>query len=264
MSPVILERDDRRVLGAIRFVDAVVGTPLDRRFRIERAPLSQHADVLRNRSGFYVVTSTPTLLAHTDAFRTPPPTPGNGTVTLAMTVHDVERRYLPRRFTIRLPRDPSAGNAFLPSSLFQPVTVELFPSPTAPLQPGWAAIRVSVARAGGGAPLPFTYLRVRATQDDRLLARGVTDERGEALLAVTGIPVTSWGSGAGPVTATRLDARLVAYFDRDAFDEAAGIYPDPDSLEANHETLPRSEDVDLELVSGRTAFVRRVDIIVPP
>ena len=112
----------------------------------------------------------------------------------------------------------------------------------------WAAIRVSVVSQGTGQPLNGALLRV--TRDTaagtELLGRGLSDERGEALVAISGIPVTTWGDDdTGQVMITEIDATLEAVFDPNA-----GAIVDPDSLEANRSNLP-SAGVAILIASGR-------------
>lgn len=257
---------DMRVLGAIRFVDAIVGTPI-------LDPLVVTADdgvrIIRNRSGLYVIAEAPGAAVYTATVRLPEPPapplpPPVASVTVTLSVVDPTGRYLPRRATIAVPRDPDPANAAQATSLFQALDRALFPSPTARAREGWATLRISVKRTGTDIGLPFAYLRVRRTSNDTLLARGMADERGEALVGVPGIPVTTWSSGSGgAVTTSSLDARLVAYFDAAAFDPATATYPDPDQLDASFATLPHSADVDLALTSGHEVTCR-IDVTLPP
>jgi hypothetical protein len=61
------------------------------------------------------------------------------------------------------------------------------------------------------------------------------------------------------VTTSTIHARVVAYFDRDAFDPTTGTYPDPDAFDSSFATLPHSSDVELDLASGREV-TRRIDV----
>ena len=61
--------------------------------------------IIRNRSGLYVVNRHGPLADHSTAFTAPPTTPPAGDLTLAVTLHDPSGFYLARTATIALPRD---------------------------------------------------------------------------------------------------------------------------------------------------------------
>lgn len=247
-----LEAVERRVLGAVRFLDATTLLPV-------RSPLAVGGDglrLLRNRQGLYVLVEAPGLAEHTVSFPAPPPNPGVGGLRAELSVSDPGGRYLPRGLTLRLPRDPDPEHAEQEGSLFRPVDVLLYPAPAASVAPGWAVIRATVVRAGTGAPLAGALLRVARKSDGLVLARALSDWRepvqGEALVAVPGVPITTWGDGKpnAPVLVNEVPVSLAAFFDP-AFDPAAGRAPDPDRLELLRAGLP-SAQVDLSLASGRT------------
>jgi hypothetical protein len=108
--------------------------------------------------------------------------------------------------------------------VFQPVVVRLFPSPAAPTAAGWAVVRAHVTSAGND--LESALVRVIRKSDHARLGTGLSDRRGEALVAVPGIPLVNWDQGAGPVIASQIDVTLET-----VFDPAAGSPPDPDDLE---------------------------------
>jgi len=236
MSAALL---DRRVLGGVRFVDAVTGLPVSRMLKVS-AP---NVRWIRNRSGDYVVALAPGLGAHTAAFVAPPAAPPLGNVAVAITVSDPLGEYLPRRAVVTLPRDPDPAHAAQGGSLFRPVGVPLYPAPVAPTAPGWAVVRVTVRGATPESRLPGALLRVVQDGTERVLARGLADARGEALVAVPGIPVTTFSAGPGPVLATQVAAHL------QVFAPAAGADPsDPDELE----TQPVLKSAPVQLASGRS------------
>jgi hypothetical protein len=231
------------VLGAVRFLDAVTGLrildPL-----VVSAPGVRW---LRNRLGYYVIADAPGLARATESFGEQPADVPVGSVPIALTVRDPGGRYLPRRGTLRLPRDPDPSRADEPESLFRPVDVRLFPAPAAGTAPGWALIRATVFAGQTDRGLPGALVRVLRQRDGRHLASGLSDRRGEALVAVPGIPVTTWEEGEGPVLATQVEVTLKAHFDPNAADP-----PDPDDLEARHLGLSASGDVNRSLASGQT------------
>jgi hypothetical protein len=223
---VIVERVDRRVLGAVRFVDVTTGLPVDVPLDVRSSGVSIRA----TPRGYYVIARAPGLDAHETAFAAPPNEPAAGAVAVELTVTDRRvRRFLARRCTVRLPRATDRASS---ASLFRAVDVTLFPSPAARTSPGWAVVRASLVDDATGAPVAGALVLVRRASDDEPLGRGLSDERGETLVGVAGIPVTTWGDDAGPVLATRVDATLAV-----AADRGSPAPPDPDDLEARLDDL---------------------------
>ena len=241
------EAVDRRVLGAVRFVDATTALPVAAPLRVATGG----ARLVRNRRNLFVVVDAPGLEEHTAAFLAPPAAPPPASVPVPLTVRDPERRYLARRATIHLPRDPDPAHADQPQSLFQPVDVPLYPAPGAPLAAGWAAVRAGGVAAGQDTPLAGALIRVLGTSDNSRLALGLTDDRGEALVPVASIPVTSWSTDDDDeVVTTAVDVTVQA-----VYDPAAPTVPDPDDLEARQELLPRVSQT-AQLAAGRVVMVR--------
>jgi hypothetical protein len=254
-----------RILGAIRFVDSISRSTVMSSLVVRGPGLR----VLRNLSGLYVIAEGPGTEVHTGTFELPRPPlppvpPAIGSVNVALTVIDPSGRYLARSATVAVPRDPDPVLHTQPSSLFRPFEVELFPSPTMPLGEGWATLRISVKRWGSEIGLPFAFVRVRRASDNAVLARGLADERGEALVGVPGIPITTWNAGSSStVTTSTVEARIAACFDPAAFEPTTDTYPDPGALEQAFSTLPHSSDLQLNLAAGRE-LARRIDVTVPP
>jgi hypothetical protein len=251
------ERVEQRVLGAVRWVDATTLTPLEE-------PITAEGDGVRlvpNRRGLHVIREWPPLAAHAEAFEAPPAVPPVGSLTLALTVRDPSGRYLPRRVRIALPRDPRPEHAAEPDSLFRPVDVAMFPSPSAPVGANWVELRVTVTETATGDALGGALLRV--VSEGQLLARGLTDWRGEALVPVAGVPVTTWSAEPGPVVVTEIVATLEAVFDpatgrrTPAAAVRAGQPPvvpplvDADAVDAARADLPRAARA-LLLAAGRS------------
>lgn len=241
-----LEQIETRVLGAVRFVDSTTGLRIT-------SPLSVRADGLsftRNRSGHYVIASAVGLEAHTKVFEKPPAEPELGKLTFNLTVDDPTRLYLSRQRTIKLPRDSDPKNAGNEDSLFKLIDVQLFPSSIAATGSGWAVIRASVVRKDTKDPLGAALIRVtkkngNAADETKPLGRGLTDKRGEALVTVPGIPITTFGEDEGAVTVKEIDVTITAFFDP----KATGI-PDPDDLETRRATLKNAK-IDIKLAPGR-------------
>lgn len=262
MSLVIreLERQERRVLGALRCVDATTGIAIADRLQVGLAG----ASMTRNRSGLYVIVSAVELPDHEPAFTEAPEDPDIGSVTLRGSVRDPSGRYLPRLISMDLPRDALPANADHANSLFMPIDVALYPSSIAPLGSNWSVLRVSVLEDASGDALGGALLRV--TQGTKVLARGLSDWRGEALVTVPGVPVTTWSDDPDAVVVNEINATLEVIFDA-----AAGTRVDmvavrggrpppvqplvnPDVLDDQRATLPHASRA-IVLAAGRTQTV---------
>ncbi len=245
-----LERAERRVLGALRCVDATTRVAIEQPILVEITHAKGGARVLRNRRGLYVISEAPTLEAHSAAFTQPPASPGNGARRFKATLRDPSSRYLPRLADLALPRDADPTHAEQPGSLFQPIEIALYPSSAAPVAANWAVLRVSLSDSGSGAALGGALLRV--SKDGAVLARGITDWRGEALLPVRGVPVTTWSDAPDAVVVSEIEVEVEAIFDpargtrvgaaavRNGRAPAAPPLVDPDKLEAQRATLPHT------------------------
>lgn len=186
-----IETDVRRVWGALRFVDAMSGHTIASPLRVDLPG----ARLQRNRSGFFVVTALDDLANrdarrdYENAFDPIPPAPA---LSLPGTVSDPAGRYLARRFTLDLPRSPLAAAPGATPALFDAAPVTLDPSSATSLLPTWAALRLSVRRTG--APAAQAVIRVQRAGSDAVLGRGMTDARGEALVAVVGVAQVTPGA----------------------------------------------------------------------
>jgi len=262
---VTRDPNDRRILCALRFVDAATRGTVSSNLRVS----AEGAKIVRNLSNLYVITEHRDASSYGATFELPEPPaapvpPAIGALPIVLTIVDPSGRYLPRTATVRVPRDPDPAHAHLATSVFQPVSIELFPSPTMPLADGWATVRVSVRRADTKAGLPFAFIRVLKADDDSVIGRAVADERGEALVAIPGIPVTMWNAAPdAAVTTSKVSAKLAACFDPAAFDATTNTFPDPRTLETAFDTFPRSLEVSLDLTSGKEV-ARRLDVTIPP
>ncbi|MEF8734507.1 MAG: hypothetical protein V5B40_22115 [Candidatus Accumulibacter meliphilus] len=199
-----LERLEWRVLGALRPVDGTTGIAL--RGRLEASAVG--ARIARNRSGLYVIHEWSRLATHAAAFDEPPALPAPGSEELAITLRDPGGHYLPRLASIALPRDPLAVGG---DSLFVAVDIPLYPSAAAGLGTNWTAVRASITDNADGAALGGALLRVLAGAT--VLARGMSDWRGEALVPVVGVPVTTWSEDEDEVVVTTIAATVEVFFD---------------------------------------------------
>ncbi len=255
-----LENVDRRILGAVRFTNAVDGSPVGGALEITAEPLAQGAvpapnsvfgvRVLRNRFGMHVLQSADGFDDYTDVFLPEPTAPPDGSQHARLRVKDPAGRFLPARFTVDLPRSLRQGGPTPP--IASPLLVPLLPAPAAPLADGWCVLRILVWRevsaptianpsATLNLPLPGALIVVwpatpeppgpatvplgSGLSDWRQRADGTVADAAEALVAVAGVPVTQWNPvGGGPVVSFAQPARLEVRFDP-AFDPGA-----PDAL----------------------------------
>jgi hypothetical protein len=248
MTPDLI---DTRVLGAVRFVDAATQGQISDGLAVA----STQGGLRRNRSGLWVIMTAAGLEAHTTAFDAPPAAPPVASVPMTLTVADQSGRYLPRASTLMLPRDPNPDNAGQATSLFQAVNVILYPSPGAPVSPGWAVIRGHVQNKVTHAPLAGALLRVLRSSDSVVLARGICDDRGEVLVVVPGIPVTTFNTGSGTPLSTQVDVSVEAMFDKDA-----GPVIDPEAVEAKA-GLPKASSAQKLSAGGELRLSMEITLV---
>jgi hypothetical protein len=242
-----LEHVDRRVLGALRFLDAATGRRIG-------APLRIAAPGVRlalNRMGDYVIFEAPGFEAYTAAFLDPPAV---ASARIEMTVEDPEGEYLPQRVAIDLPRNldrktpEDRDRADASDSVFRAIETPLYPAPAARVAPSWALVRATVLRQGTTETLAGALIRVLDRNNNAVMARGLSDGRGEALVAVPGIQVTNWNQAPGPGPVT---THQVAVTIETIFDPAARGFPNPRDLEDRRAQL-RTSSQNAQLASGQT------------
>lgn len=206
------ERLENRILGAIRWVDAVTGAPIP----LPLVARSASMRFTRNASGLAVITHADGLEDYPQTFDLDDLAPADvvtpGSLARAGEVLDPTGTYLPTRFTLALPRDPSPAvlppaNTRPANSLFTPIEVALLPSPAMRVPPGCAQVRVLIRDADGD-PIPNALARVVATADDAVLGCGLADARGEALVAILGLKHFAPGDSEAEVVSVETEARL--------------------------------------------------------
>jgi hypothetical protein len=261
---VKFERLERRVLGGVSFQDATT----DLRVRSPLAVEAPGVRFVRNRSGCYVIFAAPGFEAYTESFEEQPVEPDPRAVALEsvaieLKVRDPRRRYLPRRARIRLPLNPATKRPDQGRWLFDPVEVRIFPSPVAAVVPGWAIVRATVREEGKTDRLPWSLIRVLRDGNPKPVALGLADGRGEALVAVPGLPLQTADTGPGSVLTSEIPVSLEVIFDtslqkvRDPEDLEAlmeapdDFVPDPSVLEAGEPPQFRSSTTSDTLASGR-------------
>lgn len=258
-----LERNEHRVLGAIEVVDGTSGARVTQALQVSGG----EARIVRNRSGLYVVWGWSVLADHAGVFARPPAEPGIGSQELVLTLRDPAGAYLPRSAVMALPRNPAPDPASRahPDSLFRPLQVRMYRSTAAPLQGNWSRLDVNVAAAAGGDALGGALVEVRDSGGD-VLARGLTDWRGEAVVPVAGVPITTWSDDENAVVVSEVAATVHAFFvpalgTRTPAEDvhrgrapAAVLPPDPDRTAAHAQVLS-AQPVPIQLAARRARVV---------
>jgi hypothetical protein len=257
----VSESVERRYLGGVRFVDVSNGAPVT-------APLSvssAQADFFANRRGIHVIHSVPGLAAHQDSFAAPPAQPALGSVPVSGVVLDRHGTYLPRRFSLELPR---AAERDAQASLFEPIDFALYPAGCAVGERNWAIVRAAL-RAANDASVAVSgaLARVLRESDGQLLGQGMSELRfdarrpervrptaGELVIFVPGIPVTTWGDADEPAVVQEVAVRLEIVFDPNA-----GDIPDPDALSAL--PAPAQNRWTFKLATGRTHHAGQLAVV---
>lgn len=269
----VKEDREHRFLGAIRFLDNATGGTIRRPFSVEAKGLR----FVVNQSHLHIIVSAEGLEEHTSSFLAPPDQPAIGSKAFDVFVSDPLQEYLPRIKRIELPRNPDRTSE---NNLFKPIRVPMFSAASASLSPNWSILRISGVEVGSDKPeqaLKGCLLRVVRESDGRLLARGLTDHRGEALIVVPGIPLHSFVTdeeepgddgelhhadwlASGDIVEQQTSVKLEAVADR------ALPWPvDPEVLEKNrsqwlckvagHKDADLEDSMSLKLKTGRTETI---------
>jgi len=242
----MLDRLEQRVLGAIRLLDRATNNVILRPLNLS----SNDADFSRNRSNLYVITHANGLQHHVDEFEDAPNSPANESIEIDITIYDPLARYLPRVTRVLLPRNANPENADQDNSLFQPINIKLYASSNAPVLNNWSTVRASVFRneTEGRVAVQGALLRVVRVSNNEVLASSLSDERGEVLVIIPGVPITRFADeddDEDSVQVSELPVRLEVSY------SAASQWPlNPDILESSHsENLQLSQN--LSLRTGR-------------
>jgi hypothetical protein len=235
------ERLDSRFLVALRFLDGETAQPLTGPLTVS----GNGVQVVRNRSSLYALTEAPGFASYTSRFEAPPE-PAPAPASIPLTVVDPSGRHLPRSLSLELPRDASQEPEHPSRSVFVPVDVRMYLSPTARPAPGSAVVRLSL-RDDQDAPLARVVIRLRVTLPDKpaIEGLGLSDERGEVLLLVPRIPIIRWGQGeSDELIHTTFPATLES-----AFAPSGAGLPAPDMPAPSFTPLPQTLQVasDLEI-----------------
>lgn len=203
---------ESRAHGAVRWIDAVTRTPISRPLIVRSSTLR----FIRNLSGLAVITDATGLEAYAAAWDPallpPDDSPPLRSQRHEAVVEDPSGAYLPTRFEVHLPRDPSpevsGPDQQRPEhSVFTPLDVPLLPSPAARLAPGCAQVRVAISDEQGR-PRRNVLARVVHATSGTILGVGLSDSRGEALVAITGLRHFAPGETEAAVVRVETAARL--------------------------------------------------------
>lgn len=262
-----MENVDSHVLAGFCCVDAITSASVVSSLSVVAEPLS----LRRNASGIFAVMDAPGIDRNSTQMLIPDPASWPGPTSYEITIQDPSLRYLSRRATIQVPQPlppiinrggstpapptsttPTGAPAPLPP-LTTPQTVVLYPSPAATLAPLWAVARASVVSTDVPAK-PLAGAVVQAATDKKT-AIGVTNSKGEALLAVPGLGLQLSSSDSGSVTEKTTAVTLNAWFDPALLGKPANWIANPDDILHNLSTMKAAGAQTLQLAPGQTLFV---------
>ncbi|HEU4620730.1 MAG TPA: hypothetical protein VFS42_00765 [Burkholderiaceae bacterium] len=234
---MIVELLDRRVLGAIAFVDGVTRQRVSTGLRVESDALTLRPQA----SGLYVIHGADGFEKTIESFDEPAAPPPGAPIHFAARVFDPERRYLARAFDVTLPRPSTPVTD--PTSVLVPLEVDLLPASAMPVPARWATWRVRVQIAGSVLKTGLANVLVRVTPQlaGFTTQLALTDAHGEALVVIPNAPsvMPSAGNGGGgggtPVLVKQFEATVSLIVDASvARAEGASVPPlaDPQRIVA--------------------------------
>lgn len=189
LSPDLL---DRRAVALLAMTDGY-GMPL-------QSPVIVSAPGVRwvNKAGGRIaILDAPGFAAYTAAFLEPPSSPAKRTKTVVLDLTPTDRDVLPRRISLKLPRDPDPAKKADPLSLFQPVAVQFSASARVPVNGNACILRASVRRSDDEAFVQNALVRAQSA-DGKHAAWALTDASGEAALVFPALPVSFTAEGGTP------------------------------------------------------------------
>jgi hypothetical protein len=235
------ENVDRRVLGAFAFVDAITNGVIEVPLEVQCADWT----IRPNRRAVYVIFDGPGMSAATAEF-VPIASSWPASVQMEISVSDPSGAYLPRRAQIK----------GIPAQAPTVQNVTLFPSPASGTAPNWFILYASVQNSATSSGLPWTVLQITTAASTTPVATGMSDARGEALLAVTGLKAQIATSGTGYAAVTT-SATVRAWYDPAFASQPAAWVPDPDDVLTNlTNTTLHSATQTTSLAPGSAATLR--------
>ncbi|HEX4319709.1 MAG TPA: hypothetical protein VHZ52_02310 [Acidobacteriaceae bacterium] len=230
---------DRRVLGGIAFASAITGTSIVDSLVVRNTQLQLRV----NRSGIFAILNAPGFTKLNSEFDVVPADWPAISTAFEITVQDPSLRYLGRRAMVQAPQTIA--------SLAAPQKVVLYPGPAGEVEPNWAIVRATVTDTHANG-LPWAVLQVLKS-DNTVAATGMTDQRGEALLAVPGLGVQVSSGGSGSVTESTLAVTVHAWFDPTVLQQPAGWVPNPDdTLKTLTNPALKTANIASTLAAGQT------------
>jgi len=175
---MITTRLERRVLGAIEFIDAMTGATITRSMQVQT-----NARIYRQRSGLWVIADAPGLHDYTLEFSQAPALPAVGSLPITLTVMDPGREYQSTTIEVPLPRDPDPAAA---NSVLKPHQVKLWRTAAAALSPSWTVYQATLVLAGTETPIVGALLSLEAGGHT---VHALSDATGQATLALVGQPL---------------------------------------------------------------------------
>jgi hypothetical protein len=138
---------------------------------------------------------------------------------------------------------------------YGPQQVTLFSGPAAPVSPNWAVVRASVvSNATPPVPLPWAVLQV--LNGATVLATGVSDPNGEALLGIAGLGLQVSSSAGGPVTEVTTAVTVQVWFDPNNLTQPADWIPNPDDiLQSLSSPSWKTATASAQIGPGQTVYV---------
>jgi hypothetical protein len=212
-----MESVDRRVLGGFVFVDAITGSSIASPLPVVSTQLTLKV----NRSGVYAIFNGPGFNALTDEFV--PSGTWPALRNFEISVSDPSLTYLARRAQLQAPQSLTGA--------FTPQQVKLYPGPGSAPEANWAVVRASVT-SSAGVGLPWAIVQILLT-GATVAATGMTDARGEAMLAVMGMGIQVSSKATDPVTDSTTPVTVQAWFDPSVLTQPAGWIPNPDDILSN-------------------------------
>jgi len=214
MNKLACELVDRRYLGALRFVDSTTRNEIKWPLKIKTPEREPEVTLFRNQSQLWVIASAEGLETHLDKFISPPLPPPDGdgpdyfSKTYKLDIADPSGKFLPRIANINLPRRLYFHES---ENIFTPIDVEMYPTPMITAAPNWSVIRVSIQdvkileetdsmeevngiQQPKRMPVSGAWLRVFKAGETEPTQRVVSDDRGEAIILLPGLPVTDFSS----------------------------------------------------------------------
>lgn len=148
---------ESRALAGIQFEDIATGAPIRTPLHVRGVVGGVPVVVQPNRRNIHVITGAAGLEDYIASFLDVPPTPAVGDIPIDLEVRDPNGVYLPRQFTVALPR---TTDKMLPDTVYEPIVVQLLRSPRASRSRNWAMVRIRLLVGATDDPVGAALLRV--------------------------------------------------------------------------------------------------------